>query len=503
MATRTRQIPRNYFVAEQEVVLQNGEGGAVFGKSIAQYEIHKRRDVRNLGSTVGYLLSLKHRIIIPNQTPYKPGPSSNTGYSNYPAILVNQVNITANNSALIQLRQIFPRTLNSSVSTSASADDGTNSSVTNENTSGSSHTNVNTFGVGITAGFFGELPMGSLTLDYSHSWEHSTYDSATSGTSSGATHNIGSGESMSVKDWSSYGCLDAQALNPTWVWGQSYPWDVIQYNQSSNGSNINLPSFVQDRLLSGTLVLPPSQLSQFGVDFTMTAAWVIDFPDGITSDETVEIAHTTTSYTASHSSSGNAISASLQTSSSAAEAIYSSGELSLADYSLIPLNGPGAGNGSAIGFTTTPFTIAPSGPTSSFKVASPANTLLATGQGFSPGMTTSFTDAVNIQLTFKVADFGNEYALLLMHWIGENSGACKIAWTVNKTASGVLYVDAPEGGGGQGNISSLALRDTDFTSINFHDYLIVGTNVVDLVITPADDGGSASYTLFAAAIGQA
>ena len=53
--------------------------------------------------------------------------------------------------------------------------------MTNENTSGSSHTNVNTFGVAITGGFFGEMPMGSLTLDYSHCWEHSTYDSAMAG----------------------------------------------------------------------------------------------------------------------------------------------------------------------------------------------------------------------------------------------------------------------------------------------------------------------------------
>ena len=62
--------------------------------------------------------------------------------------------------------------------------------------------------------------------------------------------------------------------------------------------------------------------------------------------------------------------------------------LPLSDYSLIPLNGPGTGNGSAIGFTSTPFTYPPTAPTSSFKIVSPANTLQIIGQGFSPGMTT-------------------------------------------------------------------------------------------------------------------
>ena len=494
-------ISRNFFINEQDIQLTNGGNGPVFATSIAQYEVHKRQDVRNLGSANGYILMLKHRIIVPSQSSYVPGPTSSTGYNNYPAILVNQVTLSANNDAAITLRQIFPQTLNSAVSTSTSSDDGTSSAVTNENSSGSSHTNVNTFGVSLSGGFFGDVPMGSLTADYSHSWEHSTFQSKTSGTTSGASHGTGAGQSMSIKDWSAYGSLDQSAINPTWIWGQSYPWDVIQYNQSQNGSEIDLPTFVVNRLLNGTLVLPPSQLSLFGIDFTMTATWEIDYPDGISEDETVEITHLTTSYTASHNLNGDTISAQLQTSSAAAAAKYQSPTLSLSDYSLIPLNGPGAGNGSAIGFTSTPFTYAPTGPSSSFKIVSPANTLQVTGTGFSPGMTTDFSEPVSLSLTFKISDYGGEYALLLMHWIGEGSDACRIAWSINGN-EGVFYADATEGDGGQGNISSFALRNLDFTSINFHDYLVIGTNTITLEVTPAN-GKAASYTLFAAAIGQA
>ena len=101
MPTRPNPIARNFFVNQQDIQLTNGPNGAAFGTSIAQYEIHKRRDVRNLGSTIGYIVLLKQRIIMPNQTAYTPGPCSNTGYNNYPAILVNQVSITANNKATI------------------------------------------------------------------------------------------------------------------------------------------------------------------------------------------------------------------------------------------------------------------------------------------------------------------------------------------------------------------------------------------------------------------
>jgi hypothetical protein len=129
MATRPNTVTRNFFVNQQDIQLKNGANGPVFWTSIAQYEVHKRRDVRNLGSTMGYIVMLRHRVIVPNQTGYSPGPSSNTGYNNYPAILVNNVSIAANNDALITLRQIFPRTLNSTVSTSQSANDGTNTGV--------------------------------------------------------------------------------------------------------------------------------------------------------------------------------------------------------------------------------------------------------------------------------------------------------------------------------------------------------------------------------------
>ncbi|MBA5779462.1 hypothetical protein H2509_20210 [Stappia sp. F7233] len=502
MARQPKPISPNFFSASKEFVLTNGPGGTTFGNSVVDYQIHRRRDVRNLGSSLGYLLTLKQRIIIPNQNGYQAGPTSNTSYDDYPAILVNSVDLKVNNKGSIVLQRIFPRTLNSAVSTSQSSDINKTSSASQETSSGSSNTNVNTFGVALSGGFFGELPMGSLTLDYSHTWENSTFGSHSDSTGTGTMQGATAGDSMSVKDWSAYGFLDAAAVNPTWIWGQSYPWDVIQYNQT-NGTTINLPNFVVDRLMNGSLVLPPSQLSLFGLDFTMTAGWLIDFPDGVTEDETIQLTHTTMSFTASHSLSSGNISATLQSQTAANAAQYSSGVLDLSIYSIIPLNGAGPGNGAAIGFTATPFTIAPTKPSDTFKILSPANTLQVTGSGFDSVMTSKFTANPKMIFTFKISDYNIEYALMLMHWIGENSGACKVNWTVNKKNSGTLFVDSPEGEGGQGNVSSIELRNLDFTSINFHDYLVIGTNTVEVEVTPVNPGIANEYTLFAATVGEA
>jgi len=378
MAIQSRPISHKFFSARKEIELRNGSDGPIFGHSILDYEIHRRRDVQNLGSRLGYLMTLKQRIIIPNQNGYQAGPTSNKKYENYPAILVNAIDLKVNNKGRILLERIFPKTLNSSVSTSQSSDVNKTSSVSHETSSGSSNTNVNTFGVAINAGLFGELPMGGLTLDYGHSWEHGVSSSSSDGNGSSAMRGTSANETMSIKDWSAYGFLDAKAINPTWIWGQSYPWDVIQYNHSDGNSIINLPSFVIDRLQNENLVLPPSQLSLFGLDFTMTAGWLIDFPDGVTEGETIELTHTTTSFTASHSIPADKISATLQSQNSANEAQYSSGPLDLSTYSIIPLNGAGPGNGAAIGFAATSFIIVPTRPTDIFKIISPANTLQIT-----------------------------------------------------------------------------------------------------------------------------
>jgi hypothetical protein len=497
----------------------NGQLGN-FGSQTIQYTIRQYRDLRNLGNVLGYLVVCKQRVMIPNATAYAVGPNSNTGYVNYPAAVTNNILLTANNDAAVQLRSIFPVTLNAAVNTSQLSQSGATTSTSNQFSSGSNVSQTNTFGVSISGGFFGELPMGQLALDYQHGWESGSFSSTTTGSDAGRQTSASSGESMSVKDWSSYGLADSANQSPTWVWGQTYPWDVIQYNQSTNDSTINLPSFVQALLLNNGLLLPPSQLSLFGLDFTMKAGWLIEFPTGITASEAISLTHKTTLYTASHALvEGNpaTVSASLQSSNEAARATYSlPAPLDLSTYALDPIWSPGTRNGATIGFTVDPFTYAPTPSRNTFKIVSPANNLQVTGAGFnainvtnpptsppylscSPptvGTGTSFT------VQFKILDSDKEYYLHLMHWIGAASSPCILTVKVNGIQLNPFYVDSLQGQGGQNNMTAIELRNLDFQSPNYHDYLVQGLNTITVSVTATASGSSNLYTLFALALGQ-
>ncbi|WP_231752919.1 hypothetical protein, partial [Burkholderia sp. TSV86] len=151
--------------------------------------------------------------------------------------------------------------------------------------------------------------------------------------------------------------------------------DRLQYNYTADGVIISLPAFVQARMYDGVQVFPPSQLSLFGVDFTMTSTWLISFPQGVTSSERATLTHSMSYLTASHSQSSGNLIARLQKSSEAATASYQSPPLELSTYALEPVLSTDVKNGATIGFTVNPFIYPPTTPSSNFKIVSAANTL--------------------------------------------------------------------------------------------------------------------------------
>jgi hypothetical protein len=490
----------NFFTARQSAQLINGQN-APFGETLITYQVQRFRDVSNLTSEQAYLVTMMQRVIVPNPTPYQPGPSSATAYSDYPAILHAQVNLSASNTPKIILRNIFPRTLNAQINSSQSENSGTGTSSTIQNTSGSNQSTVNSYGISLSFGFSGTTPLGSITSQSGQSFSSGTMQSTSSGNTNSANQNLGASQSMSIKDWSSFGILDDQAVNPSWLFGQAFPWDVLQYNQLGDNGSINLPDFVKANLYSDGLILPPSQLSQFGIDFSMTANWLLVYPGPISSDETLQFTHTVTSYTASHAAVSGSVSASLQTSSEASTCQIQSPTLSLSKYGLMPLTASGVTSGSAIGFAAADWTIAPTSARGACKVVSPGDTLQVEAVGFDAGMTSDLLVPTSVTLTFKVADYNVDYTLALMHWLGEGSGPVSVAWSVNEgKGSGVFSVEATRGEGAQGNASVIALRNTDFSDIGYHDYLTIGTNTITLTITPQGTG-TASYVLNAIGLG--
>ena len=75
-----------------------------------------------------------------------------------------------------------------------------------------------------------------------------------------------------------------------------------------------------------------------------------------------------------------------------------------------------------------------------------------------------------------LADFGGKVVVISFWatWCSPCRKELPILEGIQKAGKGQIQVSA---GGGQTNVSSIELRDTDFTSVNFHDYLLVGTNV--------------------------
>jgi hypothetical protein len=486
---------KNFFSSIQNFPLHSENQNETFGDTEIEYSIYKRTDVSNLKKVQGYLLLLKQRLRIPNKNNYVPGSSSISGYENYPAIIQNTIDLKINNNAKIKLTNLFPRTLNSNVTTNSSTQSGSSNAIAHQHTTGSSTSNVNTFGVGLSAGFFGELPLGALSLNYSHSWISGQSKSDTQSDSNSFEKQLGYSNSMSIKDWSAYSNVSNNNQSITWIWGQSYPWDVILYNYSTEGDNVTLPDFVKERLLSGDLLLPPSELSLFGLDFTSHAAWLIDFPDGISSDEILTLSHKTTNFTASHEKSEKTLSAKLQSINEASTAMYSSGPLNLSQYSLAPIEISSVEGIPSIGFKVNEFTYPPKTSSDNFKIVSSKNNLEVMGTGFDSIMTSSFKTIPVINLYFKIEDTSFDYSLIFIHWLEKGSGSCTLSWTVNGQYVGLINLNRQQNNENAENMDKVSLRNLNYSSCNYHDYLVVGLNHVEIRIEPTGKSTNHLYTL--------
>ena len=494
-------IPNELYT--QTLVEPLSANAVTYGTSYTKYEVRQITDVRNLGYVRAYRITCTQRVVIPNLTPYSLTPSAVNTFENYPALLSSQFKLDVAAESDLRLITYSPRTMNTTVMTSANQSDGTNQSFSRQHTTGSSVSQTNTYGGSASVGFFGEDPTGSVSADYSHSTttEHSTSDST--GSDTGSSREQGASDSMSIKDWGAYAYLDAGCTTPTWVWGQEYPWDVIQYRYCPTDNAVALPAFVTDRMfdeLNGqTLVFPPSQLSLFGVDFTMKAVWQIQLPAAL-EEQAVTVDHTLQYLTASHGYGGDPAAAFVTLDPAPMGFSITSPSLDLTLLGLDAITSGAAQNGAVIGFIPSKFVVPPA-EGAAFKILSDANNLQITGAGFDAPMTTTFAAAVTLSIQFKVLDGDTQYALFMKHWKTGPTG-CTLSFVFNgDTANPVIrHVDAAEGDGGEENLTTISLRNRDYTSIDYHDYLVKGLNTIDVTIT-ADRSG-AGYLLRALAIGE-
>ena len=135
-----------------------------------------------------------------------------------------------------------------------------------------------------------------------------------------------------------------------------------------------------------------------------------------------------------------------------------------------------------------------------------------TTSGFSvsqASLTANWSSTQNIPYTlvmyFKVIDSVSEYTLNIKHWTTQATGV-QLTIVINEDTSNTIikYVTALEGEGGDNNLLSIALRDLDFASIDYHDYLQLGLNSISIKMEPINDNWSSDcgYQIRAVSISQ-
>ena len=217
-----------YIHKEIVPIIQNG---LQIGTSINQYEITKYVEVKNLQETEGYIVTCSQRIIIPNQNIYSPKPEPVNGFENYPALLTNAISITPGTGTSVTTQYLIkynPKTLNTTIMSDTSASDSSGTSFSQQHTTGSSTSQTNSYGSSANIGFFGDALVGGVSMSSEHS--DTTSQSNSEGIDKGTNHgkSLTNSDSMSMKDWGSYAMIDINNQTPTWVWGQEYPWNIIQ-----------------------------------------------------------------------------------------------------------------------------------------------------------------------------------------------------------------------------------------------------------------------------------
>lgn len=528
--------------------------GTQIGVTMISLEIRRYRDLKNLTTTpLAYQILYTQRIVIPNSSAYQPGGQSSNSFSSYPAILQNTINIESPpSSEEFHIVSYFPKTLNSAVSTSSNDSSNSQASATLTHTSGSSTSQSNSFGASGSLGLLGDMMTGGISSEFDTTTGHQHFESKSNinEMSNGSQHS--SGDSMTIKDWSCNSYLDVNGQTLSWVWGQEYPWNVIKYAYDKGSQNITLPNFVASLLQDPVTgqALPPSDLSRFGLDFTMKASWIVKPPKG----ETKLVVNNTINYcTASHNTNGNTKpnNASSNITATISPELTAANKITIIDmcsYGLDPLTGKKSS--AIVGFIPKRFLIKPAPvtvngskitPPIPFKIISASNNLVINdtttylntpwttadkGAGFSPSetsLTAAFTqNCTKLEMTvkFKIIDTTDNYVLYMKHWKagGANTAGVKLTISINPpttpntnppttpntnppTTPIVKYVDAMEAEGGDNNLLSVSLRNLDYGSIDFHDFLQLGQNTLSITIQPIDnDYQGCSYKIRAISI---
>lgn len=477
------------------------------GVLYARYTVQRVNNLRNLTAQIAYRLTCTTRIVV-NYDGVQPTYPSYM-FSGYPARIDSQVLLTAA-SPDIRLVDYSPRTINTTTNAAASSSANGTTSSSLQQTNGSSVSQTNSYNYHVSASLF-DL---SASADEGHSKTRETSKSTNASQESSMSRESGESDSMSIKDWAAYSHLGEGLLKPAWIFAQEYPWDVLQYSTPAPGTSyVPLPQFVMDRMFYPVasqdypiLVAPPSHLSLFGPDVTMKAVWEIELPATL-ADQTISVQHLVNYTSASHGvvdQDGTRVQTMTLDSTSVPQATFESGPIDLTLLGLDPILSGDVSDGAVVGFIPSKF-ISPPATGQTFKILSDSNTLQVTGSGFDADMTAAptSTSTPTVTVSFKILDSHTDYALFIKGWVG-SEGACLLTFAFNGDADTAVTrrVDSLEGQGGENNLISVVMRNKDYTSIDYHDYLKPGFNTVEITITADGAAAAPPFVMRALAIGE-
>jgi len=482
------------------------------GNLLSEYQVSEYFDLRTNSSGKAprraYVVHLKQRLSIVNSNADN-FVLTTPSYSNYPILAVQRVVPSTSVANLnFYIEDYSPKTLNASVDTGQNQSANSSSSTSRQHTSGSSTSTTNSYDVSVSAGFFGEMPTGGISGGMSTSTTTSSDVSDSVGSGQDQGQESGRSSSMSIKDWGSYAFLDSNMQAPSWVWGQEYPWNVVNFRNSDSQGSITLPPNVIANLLDGTFVYPPSQISQFGLSFVAHAKWIfyVDGANG-TSDEVVNFDHNLTYWAGSHQGGGTGgVTASISILTDQNGTDIETLSLNLPLLALVPIADSGSGNNAVVGLVKSEFISLPqAGP---FRLKAGANNIyINAGTGFDAlndydsVLTASNITAqkpASFTVQFKVVDPTLELNLYFRHWKTSTTN-CLMTLNVNGQTI-TRHIDTTNAGSGTDNLTTVTLRNLDYTNPDFYDYLVMGLNTITVTVTPADGSTSCGYALRALAI---
>lgn len=507
---------RDLYTACQSQKLVFFSGGDGDTPSPAQcettYEVRMVEDARNLTIQKSYRVSCMTRVRVPGSGTQHLNPNSGDGFKNYPLMLSIAAAIKNLDAGEFKLLDYSPKTVNTGIQLSSGENSGSSSSFSQQRSVGSSTSSTNSYGVEMSVGAMMGEPMGSVGGNFSHSNTREASSSLATGFETNKSSASSSGAAMSIKDWGGYASSDPASLAMTWIFGQEYPWNGIRdrYTRDTTGDKvrIELPDFVAKRLFDTSdtnaaqpIPYPPSELSLFGIDFTTKVEWLIPLSSCVEISGLL-IEHGL-GYTRGSHYRSNGIYTVAEMDSTPSLLSLDSPPLDLILLGLDPITLSDPEGTAVIGFFRKQFLVPPS-PGAVARIVSNANNLYVTANGFSEPMraTVSGTTRASLKIQFKIVDPYQPLNLNLKHWKNSGSG-CRLDFKFNDDDDTVVtvYVDAREGEGGTDNTLQIQLRNNQYDSIDYHDYLRLGMNEIVMTISPIGDSADpAAYEIRALSI---